>query len=528
MISLADFLARNARRDPAGDACIDPSTGRRLTHAGLERRARQLAIAMRRDLGLVPGDRVAILARNSAEYLEIFFAGAQAGIIAVPLNWRLAGPELVRVLADAAPRAVIYAGEYDDVVADLQGRADVEHWVRFSPGEESPYELALAAVGDDEVDLGRFGDDDPFFVLYTGGTTGLAKGVLHSHRSAWTAMLNQDATERVGDRDVYLLLGQMFHIPVVLAMNYLTRGRPVVLLNFEPRNTLAVIEQERVTGFLGVTTMLNYLLAVDDLESYDLSSLRIVQYGGGPMGEDVVREALQRLPCDLQQGYGQTEGGTMTFLSPRVHREAVAGIAPHRLRSCGQEALLSTVRVVDVEGRPVARDGQVVGEIVTRSDANMLRYWNRPEETASTLRDGWIQTGDLATWDEDGFVYIKDRKKEMIISGGENIYPAQVENALYRHPAVLEVAVIGVPDAVWGEAVKAVVAVKPGKHVSEDELIAVAREQLASYMKPRSIEFVDELPKSPTGKILKRELRDRYRPDGDAGPGTVAGGPPLG
>ncbi len=301
------------------------------------------------------------------------------------------------------------------------------------------------------------------------------------------------------------------HIPIVLAMNYLTRGRPVVLLTFEPRNTLAVIEQERVSGFLGVTTMLNYLLAVDDLESYDLSSLRIVQYGGGPMGEEVVREALQRLPCDLQQGYGQTEGGTMTFLSPQVHRDAVAGIAPHRLRSCGREALLSTVRVVDEEDRPVARDGGTIGEIVTRSDANMLRYWNRPEETAATLRDGWIHTGDLATWDDDGFVYIKDRKKEMIISGGENIYPAQVENALYRHPAVLEVAVIGVPDDTWGEAVKALVVVKPGMQVTGEELIAVAREQLASYMKPRSVEFVEELPKSPTGKVLKRELRDEYR-----------------
>jgi acyl-CoA synthetase (AMP-forming)/AMP-acid ligase II len=170
---------------------------------------------------------------------------------------------------------------------------------------------------------------------------------------------------------------------------------------------------------------------------------------------------------------------------------------------------------VDDQGRPVPRDGDVVGEIVTRSDANMLRYWNRPEETAATLRDGWIHTGDLATWDTDGFVYIKDRKKEMIISGGENIYPAQVENALYRHPAVLEAAVIGVPDATWGEAVKAVVAVKPGMQVTEEELIAVTRDQLASYMKPRSVDFVETLPKSPTGKILKRELRDQYR-EGDA------------
>lgn len=513
MINLADFLDRNAWRAPGGDACVDAATGRRLTHAALHERSARLARAMRTRLGLQPGDRIAILARNCAEYLEVFFAAGRAGIVTVPLNWRLSAPELIRVLTDAGPRAVIHAAAFDDLVPALQRGFDAPSWIRFAPGEPSAYEDLLAAAEPDGADLGSFGDDDPFMMLYTGGTTGLSKGVLHSHRGAFTAMLNQDATERVRASDVYLLLGQMFHIPVVLAMNYLTRGRPVVLLDFDARATLAVIEQERVSGFLGVTTMLNYLLAVEDLERYDLSSLRIVQYGGGPMGENVVREALERLPCDLQQGYGMTEGGTMTFLSPEVHRDAIAGIAPHRLRSCGQEALLSSVRVVDDEGRPVPRDGEAIGEIVTRSEANMLGYWGRPDETADTLRDGWLHTGDLATWDEDGFVYIKDRKKEMIISGGENIYPAQIENVLYRHPAVLEAAVIGVPDDTWGEAIKAVVALKPGRTATEEEIIALARAELASYMKPRSVDFVDELPKSPTGKILKRELRAPYWQD---------------
>lgn len=511
MINLDDFLGRNAWRSPGGDACIDPATSRRLTHAALHDRAARLANALRHRLGLEPGDRVAILSRNSAEYLELFFAAGRVGLITVPLNWRLSPPELVRVLADAGPRAIIHAGAFDDVIPTLQRGYDAPHWVRFAPGEASPYEELLAASDPtSHGELGRFGDDDPLFILYTGGTTGLSKGVLHSHRSAYTAILNQDAAERVTDQDVYLLLGQMFHIPIVLAMNYLTRERPVVLLDFDARSTLEVVEQERVSGFLGVTTMLNYLLAVDDLERFDLSSLRIVQYGGGPMGEDVVREALDRLPCDLQQGYGQTEGGTMSFLSPQVHRDAVAGIAPHRLRSCGREAHLSSVRVVDDAGQLVARDARTIGEIVTRSDANMLRYWERPDETAATLRDGWLYTGDLATWDEDGFLYIQDRKKEMIISGGENIYPAQIENVLYRHPAVLEVAVIGVPDDTWGEAVKAVVALKPGRTATEEELIAITRDELASYMKPRSVDFVRELPKSPTGKILKRDLREPY------------------
>ena len=219
------------------------------------------------------------------------------------------------------------------------------------------------------------------------------------------------------------------------------------------------------------------------------------------MGEDVVREALTRLPCDLMQGYGQTEGGPMSFLDPQVHREAAAGVGAHRLRSCGREAFLSTLRVVDENGREVPRDRLTVGEIVTRSEANMLRYWNRPEETAAALREGWIQTGDLATWDADGYLYIMDRKKEMIISGGENIYPAQVENVIYRHPSVLEVAVIGVPDEKWQERPLAVI---------ELEIIELTRRELASYMKPKSVEFMASLPKSPTGKILKRELRESF------------------
>lgn len=511
MINIADVLDRNAWRDPAGRACVDPATGRTLTHAQLLDRADGLAAALVGRLGVGPGDRVAVLSHNAAEYLELFYATARCGAITVPLNWRLSPPELARILADAEPRALVYEEALADVAAELRGTVDLPHWIGFAPGADSAYEELVAsgrALG--PVTPGRFGDGDPAFILYTGGTTGVSKGVLHSHRSAWTAMLNQDHAERVQPEDVYLLLGQMFHIPIVLAMNYLSRGRPIVLLNFEPRAALATIEQERVSGFLGVTTMLNYLLAVDGLESYDLSSLRIVQYGGGPMGEDVVREALERLPCDLIQGYGQTEGGTMSFLTADVHRDAVRGVNPHRLRSCGREALLSSLRVVDAKGREVPRDRATIGEIVTRSDANMLRYWNRPEETAAALRDGWIHTGDLATWDEDGFLYIMDRKKEIIISGGENIYPAQVENVIYRHPAVLEVAVIGVPDETWGEAVKAVVALKPGTEATEDEIIELTRRELASYMKPRSVDFVASLPKSPTGKILKRELRSEY------------------
>jgi acyl-CoA synthetase (AMP-forming)/AMP-acid ligase II len=323
-------------------------------------------------------------------------------------------------------------------------------------------------------------------------------------------MLNQTVAERIVPSDVYMLTGQMFHIPVALAMNYMAHGCPVVLINFEAKLALEVIQEERVSAFLGITTMLNWMMAVENFSSYDLSSLRNIQYGGGPMPATVVKAALESFPCTLIQGYGQTEGMTMTFLSQEDHRDAVAGIHPERLSSCGREGFVSSVRLLDSDGNVVPRDGKTSGEIAVHSEANMLGYWRKPELTAKIMRDGWMMTGDIATWDEDGYIFIVDRAKDMIISGGENIYSTQVESAIAQHEAVLEVAVIGVPDDEWGEAVKAVVVLKPDQTATEQEIIETAKKHLASYQKPKSVDFVDALPKAPTGKILKRDLREPY------------------
>jgi long-chain acyl-CoA synthetase len=231
------------------------------------------------------------------------------------------------------------------------------------------------------------------------------------------------------------------------------------------------------------------------------------------MPSHIVRQALDSFPCTLIQGSGQTEGTTMTFLSQEDHLDAVNGIHPERLRSCGREGFVTSVRVVDPDGRDVPKDGRTAGQIIVKSPANMVGYLNRPDLTAQTLRDGWMWTGDVATWDEDSYVFIVDRAKDMIISGGENIYSVQVEEAIASHPAVLECAVIGVPDEEWGETVKGFVVLKPGTEATEQEIIDQARQHLASYQKPRSVEFVSELPKAPTGKILKRELRRPFWED---------------
>ncbi len=497
--------AKTARLNPEREALIDVTCDRRITYAALDERVRRLANGLLDELGLGKGDRVAILSKNCIEYLEIYYACARVGLIAQPLNWRLGTAELSRIVADGEPAVIAASPEYRAAAEALPA----PHHLCF--GEGGSYEsLVAGAPATEPIVSASVGDDDPVLILYTGGTTGESKGALHTHHSLFMGMLNQTVAERVVPTDVYMLTGQMFHIPVALAMNYMAHGCPVVLINFEARLALEVIERERVSAFLGITTMLNWMMADEDFERFDLSSLRNIQYGGGPMPKSVVAAALDRFPCTLIQGYGQTEGMTMSFLSQEDHAAAIAGTHPERLSSCGREGFVTTISVVDAQGVVVPKDGRTAGEIVVRSEANMIGYWRRDDLTAQTIRDGWMWTGDVATWDEDGYVFIVDRAKDMIISGGENIYSTQVEAAIHQHPAVLESAVFGVPDETWGEAVKAVVVLKPGMQATAEEIIATAGEHLASYQKPKSVDFVDSLPKAPTGKILKRALRDPY------------------
>ena len=490
---------------------MDIPNQRRIDFASLENRVCRLANGLVESCNALKGDRVAVLSKNCIEYMEIFFACARVGLIIQPLNWRLGDDELTRIIGDGNPKVIIHAGEYADLTQQLENTIRVDHWLSFGHGSDGTYETLLSQSSATEPSISaQIGDDDPVMILYTGGTTGKSKGALHSHKSIYMGMLNQTVAERVVPSDVYMLTGQMFHIPIALAINYMAHGCPVVLINFDAKLALEVIEKERVTAFLGITTMLNWMMAVENFEQYDISSLRNIQYGGGPMPATVVAAALKAFPCNLIQGYGQTEGMTMSFLSQEDHIKAVAGEHPERLASCGREGFVTSIRLVDAHGELVPRDGVTHGEIIIKSEANMLGYWQRPDKTAETLRDGWMWSGDIAVWDEAGYIYIVDRAKDMIISGGENIFSVQVEAAIHQHPAVLESAVIGIPSEEWGEAVHAVVVLKPGFTASADDIIAAAKQNLASYQKPRSVAFVNSLPKAPTGKILKRNLRDPY------------------
>jgi long-chain acyl-CoA synthetase len=509
-MNLGNIPAKWASLDPRRPALVDVPSGRRVSFGELDRRVRKLANALAAR-GLAKGDRVAVLAKNCIEYFEIYYACARAGFVAQPLNWRLGVPELERIVRDGEPTAVVTSAEFAAERAELQRRLDAKLWAELGAGSDGSFDALVDSGADAEpAAAASTGGGDPTLILYTGGTTGVSKGALHSHHTLFMGMLNQTVAERVVPSDVYLLTGQMFHIPVALAMNYMAHGCPVVLVNFDAQQALELIQEERVSALLGITTMLNWMMAAPGFANYDLSSLRNIQYGGGPMPPTVVKAALESFPCTLIQGYGQTEGMTMTFLSQEDHTRAVKGDHPERLASCGRQGFVTTIDVQDERGRSVPRDGATPGEICVRSEANMLGYWRKPELTAETMRGGWMRTGDVATWDADGYVFIVDRAKDMIISGGENIYSTQVEAAIHKHDGVLECAVIGVPDEEWGEAVKAVVVMKPGRTATAQEIVDTAKRHLASYMKPRSVEFVASLPKAPTGKILKRELRDPH------------------
>ena len=508
-MNLVDAVRKWANLAPDRTVVVDSTTDRRITFTELLGRVIRLSNGFT-SLGLVKGDRVAVLSTNSIEYFEVYYACAMSGLIAQPINWRLSAEEITRIIEDGEPSVLICPAEFLDLRNEVRAsvQSDLTYLEYGAETDESYEELVTnASAVDPNLDIGGA---DPVLILYTGGTTGLSKGALHTHHSLYMGMINQTIAERVVPSDVYMLTGQMFHIPVALAMNYIAHGCPCVLMNFDAKLALELIQKERVSAFLGITTMLNWMMAVEGFENYDISSLRNIQYGGGPMPETVVKAALKAFPCTIIQGYGQTEGMTMTFLSQEDHQHAINGERAERLNACGREGFVTRIRVVDNEGVDVPKDSTTSGEIIVQSEANMLGYWRKPELTAAIMKSGWMWTGDIATWDEDSYVFIVDRSKDMIISGGENIYSTQVESAIHKHEGVLECAVIGVPDDEWGEAVKAVVVMKPGESATEADIINTAREHLASYQKPKSVDFVNNLPKAPTGKILKRELRDPY------------------
>jgi acyl-CoA synthetase (AMP-forming)/AMP-acid ligase II len=505
-LNVAETICRWALTDPERPALIEAPSGRVLTFAELDRRSTALAIAFVDDLGARPGDRIAILAKNCNEYLELYLACAKAGCVAHGLNWRFATPTMAAALRDSAPVLVCVHDDFATVAGELRRRLEVPHWRSFGPGSDGSYEAMVEAHRGRHLEI-RGGGDDPLMIMYTGGTTGDSKGALHSHATVGAAMANNTIAERIVPTDRYMLLGQAFHSSAVLALNYLRHGCAVVVINFDPVVALEAIDEWGVSGFLGYPTMLTYMLEQGTGGRFSLASLRNIQYGGGMFAATTVLALLETFPCTLIQCYGTTESIGITFLSQEDHERARQG-RPDLLRSCGRPAFLTDVRLApSAEAEADEVDGRPVGEVQVRSASSMLGYWSDFTGGGRPRREDWLATGDLGYFDDAGYLYLVGRSKDVIISGGENIYANQVENAIAAHPSVLETAVIGVPDEVWGEAVKAVVVLRPGAEpVGAEEIRELVRSGFASYAKPKHVEFVDELPRTPTGKVLKRAL----------------------
>lgn len=481
------------------------------TWSEMRDRVARLAAGLR-DLGVGEGDRVAMLALNSDRYLEWFFAVSWAGAVFVPLNIRLAPPEMAHWLTDSGSSVLFVDDAFLPALPGLRDQVEsLEHVVHVGDGGPPAgllgYEQLLDSA--EPVAPSERGGDDLAGLFYTGGTTGVSKGVRLSHDNLLTNSLQVLPLVGIDGDTVYLHTAPMFHLAnasVMFCVALAGAGNVTTVPAFDPPATLEAIERHRVTMTTMVPAMITALLQVPGLEERELSSLRTLAYGAAPMAENTIEAVQKALPhVELLQAYGQTEAGpVLTMLTPERH--AFSGPLAGKTRSAGQAVYAVEIEILDEHDHPVPRG--TVGEICARGNNIMLGYHGRPEATAEALRGGWLHTGDAGYLDDHGFVFVVDRLKDMIVTGGENVYSAEVENALVSHPSVIEAAVFGIPSQDWGEQVHAVITTAPGDPVTADEVIDHCRKLVAGYKAPKSVEIRnEELPKSGAGKIVKRDLR---------------------
>ena len=504
----------------AGHAAATPQTvaftfgEEELTFAALEEGAKRVANGLA-SLGVTKGERIAYLGKNHPLYFEVLLGAAKIGAVMTPVNWRLAGPEVAYILDNCEARVVFVGEGFGEMVARVRGDAPR---VETVIGIDAPGDAAIDyrqwrdgfAADDRAVAIGR---DDDLLQLYTSGTTGRPKGAVMTHDSILGAR-DGSGDEHLRDwqgsveGDVTLLAMPCFHISGTgTGLTTMIAGAgAVVLPEYDPTKALDLIDTYPISKIFLVPAAIQIMLDHPRVGEVDFSRLKTITYGASPIPLDLMKAAMERFGCGFVQMYGMTEtSGTIVALDPEDHKPE----GSPKMRSVGTPLHGVELKIVDEEGQDVPT-GEV-GEIATRSAKNMSRYWNNPEATEATIdADGWLRTGDAGYLDEDGYLYIHDRVKDMIISGGENVYPAEVENAVYSHPQVADVAVIGVPDPKWGEAVKACVVAKDGATLTEADIIAHAREHIAGYKCPKSVDFIDALPRNPSGKVLRRELRAPY------------------
>jgi acyl-CoA synthetase (AMP-forming)/AMP-acid ligase II len=515
MSELPNDLAETVRMQAKsrGDATVFEFEGRRITFAEFDRNTNRVANALKA-AGVRHGERIAYLGKNSDIYFELLFGAMKAGVVMAPVNWRLAGPEIAFIVEDCKAPLLFVGPEFVTMARSLRDKLPGVRAIITTEGGAGEWQDFAAwrdrqSADDPGVAIKR---SDIAIQLYTSGTTGKPKGAMLAHGNMLNLVQSGSETEKPEwnkwtSDDVSLVAMPIFHIGGsgwgVMGLYHGARG--VIAREFDPTKVLDFFEQSGITKLFMVPAAMQFVVRQPRARHMDFSRLKYMLYGASPIPAALLKECIEVFKCGFVQMYGMTETtGTIVALPPEDHIEGL-----DRMRSAGKALPGVELAILDADGRRLP-PGEV-GEIATRSGSNMAGYWNLPEATASTLgKDGWLRTGDAGYMDKDGYLYIHDRIKDMIISGGENIYPAEVESAICDHPDVAEAAVIGIPDDKWGEAVKAIVVMKPGKSADATDIINFTRERIAGFKTPKTVEFIPALPRNPSGKILRRNLRDPY------------------
>jgi len=508
--NLADMVRARART--RGDAIAFEFEGRQTSFAGLDVRTNRVANALIA-LGVKPRERIAYLGKNSDIYFELLLGAMKANVVMAPVNWRLAGPEVAFIVDDCKAPVLFVGPEFVTQIRNIRSQLPNVRAVITTEGgapEWLDFTAWRDAQGSDEPQV-EISPRDIAIQLYTSGTTGKPKGAMLSHANFLNLVESGQGEKpdwnKWTEDDVSLVAMPIFHIGGsgwgVLGLYHGARG--VIAREFDPTKVLDFFEQSGITKLFMVPAAMQFVVRQPRARSVDFSRLKYMLYGASPIPAALLKECIEVFGCGFVQMYGMTETtGTIVALPPEDHVEGL-----ERMRSAGKALPGVELAILDANGNKLP-PGEV-GEIATRSGSNMAGYWNLPEATAKTLdSDGWLRTGDAGYMDRDGYLYIHDRIKDMIISGGENIYPAEVESAICDHPDVAEVAVVGVPDDKWGEAVKAIVVMKQGKEATASDIINFTRERIAGFKTPKSVEFIAALPRNASGKILRRHLRDPY------------------
>lgn len=505
MYTLGDIPRKGAITYGGFDAVVFEEI--RLTYKELDERVNLLSNALKK-MGYGKGDRLAILSENTHKYLEVYFGAAKLGMSTTPLNTRLSDSELEHIINDSEATCLLVGDGFEERISAMSDNLkSIKHWITLDNdiGGFKNYDeiIAGSSAEDPKIDVD---ENEMAILMYTGGTTGLPKGVMMSHRNLMTSFTTSALSTGFSYQDATCFVLPLFHVSFWPAMSILLVGGKVAInrrVDFDL--ILKLIQDEKCTHINAVPVLYSWLLMMD-LSKYDLSSLRSMGYAGSPFPPDVLKQCIEKFGNIFEQGYGMTEALGATVLPRWDH--VVEGERSRLLASAGREAACAEIKVVDEQDR--ALNPNEIGEIAVRGRHVMMGYWKNPELTAKVLRNGWYHTGDMGFLDDEGYLFMVDRKADMIVTGGENVYPKETEDVLYQHPAVLECAVVSAPDPKWGERVQAAVVLKSDQSATEEELISFCKNRLAGYKCPKAIEFWEALPKTPVQKILRKEVKKTF------------------